>query len=309
MTPAATAPSLPPGMHFIQRDWLSANGVLFDDGQQLALIDTGYIKHRDMTLSVLRHLIGKRLLDLIINTHLHSDHCGGNALLQATYGAHTLIPAASAQAVAQWDTKALTFAETGQRCERFKFDGLLEDGQMLSLGGLQWQAMAAPGHDPEALIFYCASHRILISADALWENGFGVIFPELEGESGFSEQRAILERIGTLDIDLVLPGHGPMFTDARAALDRAHRRLDHLSADAGRNARHATKVMLKFLLLEHERLPLARVQPLMEGMSLIARANERYIGMTPDALSQWAMSELVRAGAARIDDGMLLNTD
>jgi glyoxylase-like metal-dependent hydrolase (beta-lactamase superfamily II) len=209
--------------------------------------------------------------------------------------------------VAQWDETALTFAETGQRCERFKFDAVIEDGQVLTLGGLQWQAMAAPGHDPEALIFYCASNRILISADALWENGIVVIFPELEGDSGFAEQRAILERIGTLDIDLVIPGHGPMFTDAKAALNRAHRRLDHLSADPARNARHAAKVMLKFLLLEHERVPLNQVQPLMDGMSLIVKANERYLGMSSSELCDWAISELVRAGAARIDGEMLLD--
>ena len=34
----------------------------------------------------------------------------------------------------------------------------------------------------EALIYHCAEKRILISGDALWENGFGVVFPELDGE-------------------------------------------------------------------------------------------------------------------------------
>ncbi len=43
--------------------------------------------------------------------------------------------------------------------------------------------------------------------DALWENGFGVIFPELEGESGFAEQAAVLERIAELDAHVVIPGH------------------------------------------------------------------------------------------------------
>ena len=42
-------------------------------------------------------------------------------------------------------------------------------------------------------MLYCAEERVLISADALWENGFGVIFPELEGESGFAEEQAVLE--------------------------------------------------------------------------------------------------------------------
>jgi len=299
--------ALPPSMRFIERDWLSANGVLFDDGQRTALVDTGYIKHADMTLSVIRHALGKRPLERLINTHLHSDHCGGNAILQRTYGCRTIIPVASARAVRDWDAQALSFGPTGQRCERFAFDDVLVDGQMIELGGLPWQAIAAPGHDPESMVLYCEPARILISADALWENGFGVIFPELEGESGFAEQRAILARISQLEIDLVIPGHGPMFTDVRGALERAGQRLDYLSADAARNGRQGIKVLLKFLLLEHEQIAHADVITLMDTVPLIAQTNRRFIGLDPGALADWASGELVRAGAARRDGDRLFN--
>ena len=54
-TPTAMAPALPAlpaSMRFIERDWLSANGVLFDDGTHTVLVDTGYITHRETTLAV-----------------------------------------------------------------------------------------------------------------------------------------------------------------------------------------------------------------------------------------------------------------
>ena len=298
---------LPPTVRFVERDWLSANGVLFDDGRVAALVDTGYVKHRELTLALVRHLLGERPLDLVVNTHLHSDHCGGNAALQRAWGARTLIPAASAEAVRRWDDDGLSFGATGQRCERFGFDGTIADGDELELGGLSWRAIAAPGHDPQALVLHCASERLLISADALWENGFGVIFPELDGESGFAEQRAILERIATLPVDAVIPGHGPMFRDVAGALARARARLEHLSSDPARNARHAVKVLLKFLLLDRERVPLDGVAPMMAAIPLIPRANRRHIGMAHEALAGWAVDELVRAKAARIEDGALVN--
>ena len=302
------APRLPATMRFIERDWLSANGVLFDDGTRTALVDTGYVKHRELTLAVVRHALGERPLDLVVNTHLHSDHCGGNAILQAHYdGVRTLVPAASVDAVRAWDEDALTFAATGQRCERFVCDGALDDGQTLELGGLSWQAIAAPGHDPESLILHCAAERLLISADALWGNGFGVIFPELEGESGFAEQRAILERIEALDVAVVMPGHGPMFTDVRGALRTARERLEYLAADPARNALQAVKVLLKFLLLEHERVPMAGVGTLLSSIHLTTNANARYIGMDPDALVDWAIARLLKAGAARVDGDELVN--
>jgi glyoxylase-like metal-dependent hydrolase (beta-lactamase superfamily II) len=294
-------------MRFIERDWLSANGILFDDGTRTALVDTGYVKHQDLTLAVVRRALGERSLDLLVNTHLHSDHCGGNAILQAHYGVRTLVPAASVDAVRAWDEDALTFAATGQRCARFVCDGALDDGQTLELGGLSWQAIAAPGHDPQALILHCAAERLLISADALWGNGFGVIFPELEGESGFAEQRAILERIEGLEVAVVIPGHGPMFTDVRGALRTARERLEYLSADPARNALQAVKVLLKFLLLEHERVPLEGVQALLSSIPLTTNANARYIGMEADALTDWAIAGLLKAGAARVDGDELVN--
>jgi glyoxylase-like metal-dependent hydrolase (beta-lactamase superfamily II) len=302
----SAAPRLPPTMRFIERDWLSANGVLFDDGRRTALVDTGYVKHSALTLALMRRALGTRPLERIVNTHLHSDHCGGNAALQAEYGARTLIPAASADAVRAWDDR-LTYAATGQRCERFGFDGTLEDGASIELGGLAWRVIAAPGHDPDSVILHCEAERLLISADALWEHGFGVVFPELEGESGFAEQRAILERIDGLAVSVVLPGHGPMFTDVRGALRGAHRRLERLAADPANNARYAAKALLKCLLLDRERIPLDAVPETMRSVRVAMEANRRYLGMSAEALSDWAVGELLRARAARIDGDALVN--
>ena len=299
-------PRLPPSMRFVERDWLSANGVLFDDGRRTALVDTGYDKHKALTLALVRRALGERPLDLVVNTHLHSDHCGGNAALQAAWGARTLIPEASADAVRAWDER-LTYASTGQRCERFGFDGTLQDGASVELGGLSWRVIAAPGHDPDSVILHCEAERILISADALWANGFGIVFPELEGESGFAEQRAILERIDGLAVSLVLPGHGPMFTDVRGALRTARQRLERLAADPANNARYAAKALLKYLLLDRERIPLEEVPELMRGVRVTMEANRRYLRMSVEALSDWTVGELARAGAARIEDGMLVN--
>ena len=218
-------PVLPPGVHFIERDWLSSNGILFLGDGPATLVDTGYDKHRHLVRAVTGHLLSNRPLEQLICTHLHSDHCGGNAELQRTWACRTWIPEGCAQAVRDWNEDQLTFRDTGQRCERFRHDAVLEAGQSLQLAGLRWQVIGAAGHDPDMLVLYCPSHRLLISSDALWENGFGILFPELDGEPAIAAQRSILQRLGELEVDTVLPGHGPMFTDLAGALQRAHSRL------------------------------------------------------------------------------------
>ena len=42
---------LPPEIAFIQRDWLSANHVMFRDGDSATLLDTGYGKFNDVTIA------------------------------------------------------------------------------------------------------------------------------------------------------------------------------------------------------------------------------------------------------------------
>jgi glyoxylase-like metal-dependent hydrolase (beta-lactamase superfamily II) len=290
---------LPPSMRVFERGWLSSNNILFIGSDGTALVDSGYVTHAPQTLALVRHALGPRRLDRLLNTHLHSDHCGGNAALQAAYGCRTAIPVAEAGKVRAWDEDALSFRATAQQCARFSFDETIAPGDELMLGELRWQALAAPGHDPHALLLFCPDEGILLSGDALWEHGFGVIFPELAGEPGFVEQRATLDLIAGLGARLVIPGHGRPFLDVQGALARAGARLDYLSADPVRNAENAVKVMLKFLLLERRTLPLADIANLLASVPLVEHTRTRYLDRTHEALAQWAVDALVRAGAAR----------
>jgi len=301
---------LPASVRVLQRGWLSSNNILlFDDDGQATIVDTGYATHRDQTLALVRHALAGSRLARIVNTHLHSDHCGGNAALKRTFGATIHIPPGHADAVARWDEDELTFRATGQQCDRFVHDGVIEPGSALRMAGLEWRAYPAPGHDPHSLVLWAAEPRILISADALWNNGFGVIFPELEGESGFAEQRSMLQLIETLAPRLVIPGHGAPFTDLGAALGRAHARLDALSASLERNARHAAKVLLKFYLLEVRQVPMAALIAHAAAARYYPLINDRYFRMPFDAFVREQVSELVAAGVAVMDGDTVRDVD
>ena len=298
---------LPAGVHFIERDWLSSNGVLFLGAGPASLLDTGYHKHRHLTRAVAERLLAGRPLEQLICTHLHSDHCGGNAELQRTWPCQTWIPEGCAAAVRAWDENALSFRDTGQQCERFRHEAVLRDGQTLMLAGEAWEVIGAAGHDPDMVILYCPSHRLLISSDALWENGFGILFPELDGHPATDDQAIILDRIDRLDIERVIPGHGPMFTDVQGALARARSRLELFARDPAGHARYAVKALVKFRLLERERLRLQEAVDEVGQVPLLARANARHLRMSPQALGQWAVDALIRAGAARLEGDTVVN--
>jgi glyoxylase-like metal-dependent hydrolase (beta-lactamase superfamily II) len=300
--------SLPASLRVLERGWLSSNNVLLlDDDGRATLVDTGYVTQKEQTLALVRHALAGRPLARIVNTHLHSDHCGGNAELGRAFGATIHIPPGHADAVSRWDEEELTFRATGQQCDRFVHDGVIEPGTAIRMGGTDWRVYAAPGHDPHSVVLWAAEPAILISADALWSNGFGVIFPELEGESGFAEQRAVLELIASLAPRLVIPGHGAPFSDVDAALKRAHARLDALSASLERNARHAAKVLLKFYLLEVRQVAMNDLVEHVARARYYPLINDRYFRMPFDAFVRQQVSDLVASGAAATDGDTVLD--
>lgn len=297
-------------MHVFERGWLSSNNILFlDDDRSATLVDTGYVSHREQTLALVQSQLAGRQLARIFNTHLHSDHCGGNAFLQQATGARLAIPPGLADAVERWDEDLLTFRATGQDCDRFRHDEVLAPGSHLRIGGCDWQVLSAPGHDPHSIMLWSPADRVLISADALWQHGFGGIFPEIEGESGFAEQAAMLELIARLAPRVVIPGHGAPFTDVDAALGRAHQRLVALSADPARNARQVAKALIKFYLLDVRSLPLAALVRHLSGARYFNVINERYFRVPFDQLIERSVHELVAVGAAEWQDGVVANRD
>ncbi|HEX6017922.1 MAG TPA: MBL fold metallo-hydrolase, partial [Burkholderiaceae bacterium] len=236
------------GLTVLERGWLSSNNVLIHaaPGESGAvLVDTGHVMHAEQTVALMRHALQGRPLARIVNTHLHSDHCGGNAALQRAFGAPITVPPGNAAAVAAWDTMRLTHGSTGQRSERFAYAATLAPGEHFVAGGRRWDAIAAPGHDPFSLMLFDAAHGVLLSADALWEQGFGVVFPEIDGVPGFDDVAATLDAIERLPVRVVVPGHGTPFADVSGALARARARLAGFVQDPARHARHAVKVLIK----------------------------------------------------------------
>lgn len=293
------------GLSVLERGWLSSNNVLIHpqgDEAGAVLVDSGHVAHAAQTVALVAHALRGAPLERIVNTHLHSDHCGGNAALQRAFGAVVITPPGQAEAVRRWDEAALSYTPLGQRCERFVLHATLSPGEVLHAGGRRFEVLAAPGHDPESVMLFDASHGLLVSADALWENGFGVVFPELEGASAFDDVAAVLHLIERLPVVLVVPGHGRPFTDVTAALARARARLASFVDDPQRHARYAAKALISYHLMEVQGETLAQLRAWVGGTPCLTRVWERAgraEAGSPEAWGEALARELVARGAAR----------
>lgn len=293
------------GLTVLERGWLSSNNLLIHaaPGEPGALlVDSGHVNHAAQTVALVHQALDGREggLARLVNTHLHSDHCGGNAALQRAFGMPVAIPPGMADAVRAWDDAELSYAATGQRMERFAPQATIAPGEVLEAGGRAWEVLAAPGHDPHSVILFDRAHGVLVSADALWEHGFGVVFPEIDGEPGFDDVAEVLETIAALPVRVVVPGHGRPFDDVAGALARARSRIDGFRADPARHARHAVKVLVKYHLMEERAQDLDALLDWAQATPLLRGVWERWPPPGAVTVREWlraVVADLVNGGA------------
>ena len=112
--------------------------------------------------------------------------------------------------------------------------------------------------------------------------------------------------LATLDVRVVIPGHGEPFTDVGAALERARQRLAAFEADSLRVARHALKVNLVFSLLDKQQMPLAEMPGYLDRIGLYRDFNRQFFRLPPSELANLLIGELERSGVVRRADGWLV---
>ena len=292
---SATARTL--GLSVLERGWLSANQAVFaaDEDSGAAVVDTGFCAHAPQTLALVELALGGEPLVRILNTHLHSDHCGGNRALQARGGVETWVPAASFAAAQSWDEDSLSYRLTDQPCPRFRADHALVPGRTLRLGPADWEIHAAPGHDMDAILLFEPQTRTLIAGDALWERRLAIIFPELVGADGFGPARRTLDLIERLAPREVVPGHGQPFEDVDAALASSRQRIAAFERSPDLHARHAARALLMFHLME---VGSGTSDELVAWMlrTPVFRAVAAGAGLGDSGTSAWAGSLLRRLG-------------
>jgi len=118
-------------------------------------------------------------LDLIINTHWHSDHSGGNCRLREATGALVVAPL-EVQKVSS-------------------VDRVVTPGEKLLLGSSEMMVLDTGGHTLEHVAYYCAASSTIFVGDALFAMGCGRLF------EGTAEQMwSSLQRIASLPPETIV---------------------------------------------------------------------------------------------------------
>jgi len=217
------------------------NSYLIKDESRFLLIDTGFNRQecrQVMTAGLEKLGVDLQRTDLFI-THIHSDHMGQAAVLatdsskvyfsqkesrflsrtgsewgwrwaqmEEFYAAHGFPP--DELSIAAGSHPGKRFA-AGQRINFTT----VQEGDMIEIGDYCFRCIATPGHSPEHMCLYEANKKILVAGDHVLFDITPNISYWTEMENPLKEYLASLEKVYTLEVDLLLPGHRSLLNDHR----------------------------------------------------------------------------------------------
>lgn len=297
----AGAHLLPEWVRWEQRPFPDANWLLLH-GRAPALVDSGFVGHAQETADWVHEAAAGRV-QLVVNTHWHSDHVGGNALLQAQgVGMAASVP--DAEALDRRDPGCCLAEYLDQPVAPYTVDEPLADGQVLTLGSADWQVVATPGHTPGHLCLWQPEERLLVVGDALSDYDVGWVNLALDGAEAAATALASLQRLVDLAPRVLLTAHGPVPSDTGAALDKAVQRAQRLADDPQGAVWYGARRILAYALMIRDGIPTAQVeQYLLERVWLQDAA--RQLGRDPQDLASELVEGMVSGGALVAQDGRL----
>ena len=213
-------------LFFIERGFLNGNHFVYRSDAPV-LIDTGYVSDFNETERLITGL-GVNLSDvsLIINTHTHCDHIGGNHIIQEKSGCDIALHKVGKHFIDTQDNWSTWWEYYNQEADFFNCTHALEDGETIAVGPHEFQVIYTPGHASDGIVLYNRMEKILISSDALWENDLAVVTIRVEGSMALFHMQETLQKLESLDVKTVYPGHGRPFTDIKKAISKSREKIE-----------------------------------------------------------------------------------
>ena len=235
---------------YLQPDgsWGWSNAGLIVDGDQSLLVDTLFdLKLTDVMLRDMRRAVpAAEHIQTLVNTHANGDHCWGNQLVE---GAEVVASRASAAEMAEVPAAMLAQAmqmapnmgELGAYLLRifgdFDFAGIgpvaptrTFDGELtLQVGDKTVQLIeVGPAHTRGDILAHLPQERVVFTGDILFINGHPIVWA-----GPVRNWINACERIMAMDVDVIVPGHGPI-TDKQGVV-QVRDYLAYISAEARRH--------------------------------------------------------------------------
>lgn len=283
---------------FFERKFPSANMILVKDHLPI-LIDTGFgSEAKDTELLIKEAGVSPEELHLIVNTHYHSDHVGGNFHLQKNYGVPIATHKWEADLINFGDPEACSAEWLDQPVEPYRVDKKLSDKDEIDTGSKTLQVLHTPGHTSGHISLYVPEEEILICGDLFHKNDIGWLNIFREGVTSIQRSIESLDRLSMLQIQQAYSGHGPQIENPQAAIDGARQRFEKWLNMPDKVSWHACKRIFSFTLIIKNGLAKEEIDNYLLKCGWFQDFARHAFKVQPEEFIQILLDEMIRSGAA-----------
>ena len=295
-------------LFFVERGWLNANHFVFN-GRQKVLIDTGYISDFEETKRFVQDLgVDLREVDRIVSTHSHCDHIGGNKRIQDLSRCKIAMHKIDKFFINSKDDWATWWRYYDQEAEFFQVVISLEEGDCVFLDELKLEVIHTPGHGAGMIALYSPKEKFLISSDALWDGDLGVLTIRVEGSIAPFLALNSLEKLSTLGVDRIYPGHGPPIIEPKVAIQKCREKLEGFLKDPSRIGMDQLRKILIYILLMKRGFTVDEFFDYLMGTHWFRETVDLYFGGNYERTFNQTMESLLEKGVVLIEKGKYLST-
>jgi glyoxylase-like metal-dependent hydrolase (beta-lactamase superfamily II) len=297
-----------PDLFFIERGFLNGNHFVYRSDTPV-LIDTAYISGFNETkASITRLGVNLSAIGLIINTHTHCDHIGGNNRIQQESGCDIALHRVGKYFIDTRDDWSTWWRYFNQEAEFFTCTRSLEDGDMITLGPHEFEVIYTPGHAADGIVLYNRQERILISSDTLWQTDMAVMTLRIEGSRALFDMQASLEKIEKLDVQMVYPGHGKPFADMAKAIARSRQRIENFLKHPDAIGDDLLKKIIVYTLMMKKDLPADALFDYLMDTHWYKETVDLYFKGRYEAKYDQVVNSFLRRGIIKAENGLLSTT-
>ncbi|MEX3622601.1 MBL fold metallo-hydrolase [Viridibacillus arvi] len=293
---------------FFERKFPSANMILIKD-QLPILIDTGFGSDVKETEELIKQEgVSPEELHLIVNTHYHSDHVGGNYHFQKNYGVKIAAHKWDADLINSCDPESCSAEWLDQPVEPYRVDTKLSDNDEIHTGSRFLRVLHTPGHTLGHISLYEPEEEMLICGDLFHKNDIGWLNVFREGVSSIQRSLESLDQLSTIRIQHAYSGHGSEIENPKASIDAARERFEKWLKTPEKISWHACKRIFSFTLIIKNGLAKEEVSSYLLKCGWFQDFARYSFQLQPEEFIQILLDEMIRSAAASWHNNYLIAT-
>jgi hydroxyacylglutathione hydrolase len=297
-----------PDLFFFERGYLNGNHFAYRS-EEPVLVDTAYKSDLQVTEQLITSIgVDLNRVSLIISTHSHCDHIGGNKSIQEKSHCRIAMHKIGKHFVDTEDDWSTWWRYYRQEADFFACSQSLQEGDTVNVGPHEFQVIHTPGHAADGIVLYHRGARILLSSDTLWENDIAVMTARIEGSSAVFAMLESLEKVRNLDVRMVYPGHGRPFTDAKAAIQKAAKRFEQYLSNPGKIGEDLIKKIMVYTLMMKRGMDAEALFPYLMTTPWYVETADLYFSREYRAIYDNILARLTQRDIVRIDHGRIHTT-